>query len=232
MALVEQLPKVSLPMTLLVSRSDGTIRQAFVGPVTARGNELFDSVDQLKTTFDLTTHLPRLCSEPPCIKNTFLLHKRLRTRALSVWQQAARRWQSSEQLFKPAPTPVLVYLFSGDGQASQADLIRLQDISRNWAHLRSPAPRLAVLAIGGDPKQLEELIARLGLSFPYGTIAATDDPELKDLWLRVGQPATLLLDPQRIIRHAFLGSYETQRRKVDSAIERMLAHRSSTSHRL
>ncbi len=226
MAIAEQLPKLNLPTTLIVSRNDWTVRQAFVGAVTERGNELWSGIDQLQTTLDLTTHLPQQCGAPPCVKDSFFLHKRVRPRALSMWQQSGRRWQSADQLFKPGPSPVLVYLFSPDCAECQADLARLQDVSRNWARLRNLAPaRLVVLAMGGSQTQLTELISRLQLSFSYGTIATTDDPELRELWLRLRRPATLLLDAQRIVRHAFIGTYESHRRRADAALDRMLAKR-------
>lgn len=119
----------------------------------------------------------------------------------------------------PVAPVLVVHLWSMECPPCLKELPVLLNVMRGYA--REPRVRFLLISESADPARAQAHLARLGGLSPQ-IISAHGGVRLRSALQDDSQPLTLILDHQRVVRQAFLGSLLGRRSLFTSALDRLL----------
>lgn len=148
-----------------------------------------------------------------------LLHLQLDLSGVRAWDGTARRWQPLA-----AAEPILVVnLWAVECAPCRAEFPQLRRMVEAWRD--QPEVRFLFVSETLSEKELLGYWDGARAEVPATAPCQATDSRLRDILGTGRQPVTLILDSQRVVRHAIVGSIERRGGELATALRRLVALR-------
>lgn len=162
-----------------------------------------------------------------------LLHKQIEPsllRRLLVWDTRHTEWRQMQAAEVPGErTPLLILHFWADYCAPcREEFPVLREIEQEIVKKYGDRARFVYLSETSGPDEMNSFFERNKARMPAGphyldTGEAIANKLREGLVSNLSYPVTVLLDEQRVVRHAFVGRVTARRTELLTAVERLLA---------
>lgn len=165
-----------------------------------------------------------------------LLHKQLDPsllRKLLIWDARHTEWRQMQGAEAPAErTPLLIlHLWADYCAPCREEFPILRELEQEITRKHGGDARFVYLSETSSPEEMNTFLERNKARMPPGphyldTNEAIANKLREGLAGTLSYPVTVVLDSQRIVRHAFVGRVTARRAELLTAVERLLAIKS------